>query len=87
MEIGCYTRREHLDSATNDHRCRLCGGMSAWDKRVFGYSRMRVQNGFGDVDFERCYRCDGTGVEPKSFIWDGVWRKPWTWFKHHYDWV
>jgi hypothetical protein len=74
---------ETLAPPTADHICRLCGDC---DREWLGYSRMRVQDGFGSVDFYKCHRCDGTGVEPQGLIWDGTWWKPWTWFAFHRDW-
>ena len=81
--VGGVSFKETLGPKTLNHTCRLCDG---YDLDFLGYSRMRVQDGFGSVDFYRCHRCNGTGIEPKSFIWDGTWYKPWTWFNHHYDW-
>jgi hypothetical protein len=81
--IAGVSFRENLAPPTDDHVCRLCGN---YDHDFIGYSRMRVQDGFGSVDFYRCSRCNGSGIEPQTWFWDGTWYKPQTWFRGHWGW-
>lgn len=76
------TYKENLANELPHGICRLCG---AYDVYRDGVCRVKVQDGFGEVCYYRCHRCDGSGEEPPTRIWDGVWYKPWTWAKHHYE--
>lgn len=73
---------EELDGTLPKGVCRLCGG---YDIYKDGVTRVRFQDGFGEVRYYRCHRCDGSGKEPPTRIWDGVWWKPWTWRHHHFE--
>lgn len=66
--------------------CRRCEGYSpGFGPCHDGITGVTVQDGFGEVRCGVCSRCDGTGKEPPTRIFDGTWWKPWTWNKHHYE--
>src|SRR5271157_1373418 len=74
--------KEHNDNNMPQGICRLCGAYDSYDD---GICRVKFQDGFGEVRYYRCHRCDGTGKEPPTKIWDGCWWKPWTWGKNHLE--
>ena len=81
--VKAYNSHDVLAPASQNHICRLCGGC---DLDWLGYSRMCISDGSGELNFERCDRCSGTGIEPKSLVWLGAWFKPWTWLNFKCDW-
>lgn len=88
LEIGGFIQgiRETtiLAPKNENHICRLCGG---YDLEFLGYSRMRVSDGSGSIDFIKCDRCKGTGIEPQRLRWIGKWFKPWTWLSFEKGWM
>lgn len=66
--------------------CTRCGNWRpGWGVGYRGEACVKTQHMGGEVSCDICGRCNGTGVEPAHFVWDGLWYKPWTWLRWHYE--
>lgn len=66
--------------------CTRCGNWRpGWGAGWKGEACVRTQHCCGEVRCDICGHCQGTGIEPPHFVWDGKWYNPFSWFNHHYE--